>query len=676
MRLTRREALVSVPLALAVGCALAYVIWIVTGQQVRTVDAASWIYDASLVFAGIACLGRAADKGPTRLAFIAFGTGLILWAAGDMYLSNVLYYWDEIPYPSLADAGYLAALPCFFVGIASMVKQRVGHFPIAGWLDGGTAALAAATVATALLSPALVGLTDGDPAQTLTNLAYPLGDLILVSFVVGALALTGTRGARALTLVALGLFVWSFADSFYLYENATFKYAGGWPDMLWLIAALLIAASAYPSVGLRTRHSGPYRSSLYPPALSTLVATAVLIWDHFEHANPAAVWLAAATIVAAVLRLTLSFRENDRLVRALHTETISDALTGLGNRRSLVDDLGRRYENGGGGSALFAMFDLDGFKSYNDSFGHPAGDALLQRLGDNLQRATDGVGKPYRLGGDEFCILAEVNGADPAEVVERARAALSEKGEGFAIGASLGWVIVPEEAQTPSEAMRIADQKMYAEKGERSTRSARHTQDLLMRIVREREPALSMHVDEVSRRALELGRKVGLEGEDLEMLGRAAQLHDIGKIAIPDDILEKPGPLDEIEMRLINRHTLIGERILGAAPAMRPIATLVRSSHENWDGTGYPDALEGDRIPLGARIILITDAFDAMTSGDRPYKKSMTETEALAELRRCSGTQFDPGLVDVFCDLVEAGESEPVLIPPGALGSQKAPVKQ
>jgi two-component system cell cycle response regulator len=670
---------VSVPLALAVGCALAYVIWIVTGQQVRTVDAASWIYDASLVFAGIACLGRAADKGPTRLAFIAFGTGLILWAAGDMYLSNVLYYRDEIPYPSLADAGYLAALPCFFVGIASMVKQRVGHFPIAGWLDGGTAALAAATVATALLSPALVGLTDGDPAQTLTNLAYPLGDLILVSFVVGALALTGTRGARALTLVALGLFVWSFADSFYLYENATFKYAGGWPDMLWLIAALLVAASAYPSVGLQTRHSGPYRSSLYPPALSTLVATGVLVWDHFEHTNPAAVWLAAATIVAAVLRLTLSFRENERLVSALHTETISDALTGLGNRRSLITDLGRRYESAAGargGAFLFAMFDLDGFKSYNDSFGHPAGDALLQRLGDNLSRATAGHGEPYRLGGDEFCILATVNGADPAEVVEGARAALSEKGEGFSIGASVGWVILPDEAPNGSEAMRIADQKMYAEKSERSTRSARHTQDLLMRIVREREPALSMHVDEVSRRALALGRKVGLEGEDLELLGRAAQLHDIGKIAIPEEILTKPGPLDEIEWRLIKRHTLIGERILGAAPAMRPIATLVRSSHENWDGTGYPDGLEGDSIPLGARIILITDAFDAMASGDRPYNKAMDTAEALAELRRCSGTQFDPELVEVFCEVVEVGAGAPVPAPSAPSGSQKAAIEQ
>ncbi|MGZ5376041.1 MAG: bifunctional diguanylate cyclase/phosphohydrolase [Solirubrobacterales bacterium] len=676
MRLARREALVSIPLAFAVGGALFYAIWIATGELNRTWNLASWVYDGSLVMAGIACLARGLDKGPTRVAFIAFGVGLISWAAGDMYLGNVLYYWDEVPYPSLADAGYLFAIPCFFVGIASMVNQRVGHFPLASWLDGSTVALAAAAVATALLSPALVGLNEGDPAFVLTNLAYPLGDLILVTFLAGALVITGTRGARAITLVCLGLFVWAFADSFYLYLNATSWYPNGWADMLWLIAALLMAASAYPTVALETRRRGVYRSSMIPPALSTLIATGVLVFGNFHPTIPAAVWLAGATIVAAVFRLTLSFRENDRLLSALHTETISDALTGLGNRRSLVADLGHRYENGaGGGASLFAMFDLDGFKSYNDSFGHPAGDALLQRLGDNLMRAADGVGKPYRLGGDEFCILAAVNGADPADVVEKARASLSERGEGFSIGASVGWIIVPEDAPTASEAMRIADQRMYAEKTERSTRSARHTQDLLTRIFREREPALSMHVDEVSRHALALGRKLGLTGEDLETLGRAAQLHDIGKIAIPDDILTKPGPLNEIEWRLIERHTLIGERILGAAPAMRPIATLVRSAHENWDGTGYPDALEADKIPLGARIIRITDAFDAMTSG-RPYKKPMTEDEALAELRRCSGTQFEPALVEVFCELVEAGPRVQVPVPPGPAGSRKAAVKQ
>ena len=139
------------------------------------------------------------------------------------------------------------------------------------------------------------------------------------------------------------------------------------------------------------------------------------------------------------------------------------------------------------------------------------------------------------------------------------------------------------------------------------------------------------------------------------MLARAAELHDVGKIAIPDEILHKPGPLEDSEWELMRRHTLIADRILSATPALRPVAQLVRSSHERWDGAGYPDGLSGERIPLGARIIGICDSFDAMTS-QRPYQDAMSPREALAELRRCAGTQFDPGLVEEFHAMVEDGD--------------------
>ena len=128
----------------------------------------------------------------------------------------------------------------------------------------------------------------------------------------------------------------------------------------------------------------------------------------------------------------------------------------------------------------------------------------------------------------------------------------------------------------------------------------------------------------------------------------ATELHDIGKVAVPSAILDKPGRLDPDEWDFIARHTLIGERILGAAPALRPVARLVRSSHEHFDGNGYPDAIAGDEIPLGARIVSVCDAYDAMTS-ERPYQRSLTPVDALEELRRCAGTQFDPAVVEAFC---------------------------
>jgi HD-GYP domain-containing protein (c-di-GMP phosphodiesterase class II) len=143
---------------------------------------------------------------------------------------------------------------------------------------------------------------------------------------------------------------------------------------------------------------------------------------------------------------------------------------------------------------------------------------------------------------------------------------------------------------------------------------------------------------------------VGVQLEDIQTLQLAGELHDIGKVAIPDAILSKPGPLDAKEWALVKGHTLIGERILAAAPALAQVAKLVRASHERFDGSGYPDGLAGEEIPLGSRIIAVCDAYDAMI-GPRPYRLGMSEDVVIAELRRCAGEQFDPMIVEVFCRL-------------------------
>ena len=195
---------------------------------------------------------------------------------------------------------------------------------------------------------------------------------------------------------------------------------------------------------------------------------------------------------------------------------------------------------------------------------------------------------------------------------------------------------------------------MYAEKSRRTGRLERQTHELLVSIVREREPELTDHQDDVSRLAVAVGRELGLDAEDMDVLRRAAEFHDIGKIAIPEEILHKPGTLNEIEWELMRKHTLVGERILGTSQSLAPVARLVRSSHERWDGEGYPEGLAGEEIPLGARIILICDAFAAMRH-ERPYSAVRDQRAALVEIRRGAGTQFDPHLVAVFCAVV-AGE--------------------
>lgn len=349
-------------------------------------------------------------------------------------------------------------------------------------------------------------------------------------------------------------------------------------------------------------------------------------------------------------------RENARMAAASHEEARTDALTGLPNRRALIDDLDSALAHAGGKhGVVVALFDLDGFKQYNDTFGHQAGDALLARLGDRLGTAVDGIGSAYRMGGDEFCVLASVEPARAETVVALAAAALSDSGDGFAIACSHGLALVPSEAFSPSDALRIADQRLYAQKASPSSASRQST-DVLLEVLSERDSELRSHLSTVSGLAERIAERLGLGAHEIKLISLAAKLHDVGKTAIPDEILNKPGPLDQDEWEFMRTHTVIGERIILAAPSLAPSAGLVRSSHERFDGTGYPDALDGGAIPLGASIIAVCDAFDAMVS-QRPYRAAMSRADAVAELRRCAGTQFDPHVVEAFCAVAEESDT-------------------
>jgi diguanylate cyclase (GGDEF)-like protein len=332
--------------------------------------------------------------------------------------------------------------------------------------------------------------------------------------------------------------------------------------------------------------------------------------------------------------------------RELERLGLTDPLTGLHNRRSLMGDLEgtllRRDDS------VLAIFDLDGFKEYNDRFGHPAGDSLLTRLTSVLAATIEGQAQAYRLGGDEFCVLSgPLEGHDPDELVERWRRCFSERGEGFSISASSGAARIPQETSDPSEALRLCDRRMYATKHNRRATAARQTRDVLLAALAARHSELGEHLTGVATAAARVGMRLGLGQRDVQELGYAAELHDVGKVAIPDSILSKPGPLDDVEWDFMRRHTVIGERILAAAPSMKSVAEFVRATHERFDGGGYPDGVSGEEIPMAARIISVCDAYDAMVSG-RPYRPAVSHQQALVELRRCAGTQFDPQVVDAF----------------------------
>ncbi|HUA03233.1 MAG TPA: diguanylate cyclase [Solirubrobacteraceae bacterium] len=346
---------------------------------------------------------------------------------------------------------------------------------------------------------------------------------------------------------------------------------------------------------------------------------------------------------------------------AIREEAMTDALTGLGNRRRLTADLRAAFEDNAetGAPSLLLLFDLDGFKAYNDTFGHLAGDELLTRLGQRLSRAVDGVGRAYRLGGDEFCAHLDLTGADPDRLISTTAAALTETGPEFTIGASLGVVLLPQEADDTARALTLADERMYANKRGRSTGAGCQASEVLLRAMRAKQPELDQHAGHVAELATRVGRRLAVTGEALDEVYRAAQLHDIGKVGIPDAILNKDGELADSEWEFIRNHTILGERILQGAPALRPIARLVRASHERWDGTGYPDRLRGDEIPLGARIVSVCDAYEAMTT-DRTYRPAVSPEIACQELRHCAGGQFDPAVVDAFLAVMaDGGDDRP-----------------
>ncbi len=343
----------------------------------------------------------------------------------------------------------------------------------------------------------------------------------------------------------------------------------------------------------------------------------------------------------------------------LREQAHTDTLTGLGNRRKLAADV-QQWQSPRSEPLVLMLFDLDGFKGYNDTFGHMAGDAMLNRLGAKLEAAVAGSGAAYRLGGDEFCTLLKASLPELETLVAQTAGALVESGENFSVGASYGAVLLPHEADTIDYALQLADERMYERKRDRSSRLPDHTSEVLRLIMTAHQPAHDARSGEVAALARRLGLRMGLSGEQLDELIRAAELQDIGRVGIPDAILNKTGPLSEEEWRFMRQHTLLAERILSAAPALRPVAAIVRSTPERWDGRGYPDGLRGEQAPLAARIIGACVAYHAMIS-DRSYRPRFDPEQAREELRRESGRQFDPAVVSAL--LAELDERDPAKTP-------------
>jgi diguanylate cyclase (GGDEF)-like protein len=351
-------------------------------------------------------------------------------------------------------------------------------------------------------------------------------------------------------------------------------------------------------------------------------------------------------------------RNQDRRREALSRVSRADPLTGCLNRRGFEERLEAELSRAAraGRPLGFVMLDLDRFKEINDTRGHAAGDELLRWAVEVMGEAVRPMDTIGRIGGDEFAVMLPGAGPDDSAVVAgRLQDALGDRAP-----ASIGIACFPTDGADGDELHRAADAKLYAGKRGRSPQLKLTAKELswattLARAVDERMAVQHEHSWKVAEYCVAIAQRLGWSEPEIELLQMAAILHDVGKVSIPDHVLRKREPLTEKDWVSIRQNPVRGAEMVSRIQGLETIVPWVRHSHENFDGSGYPDALSGDAIPLACRILHVADAFDAMTSG-RPYRRPMTVSEAIEELRENAGTQFDPQCVELFVEHTEVSE--------------------
>jgi diguanylate cyclase (GGDEF)-like protein/putative nucleotidyltransferase with HDIG domain len=440
------------------------------------------------------------------------------------------------------------------------------------------------------------------------------------------------------TSLGYGFFItWSVFDVALIAAAVAADGGARSPFTLLLFLPMVFAAAFYP---LR----------IFVPVGALDVFAFLLVADLYGDPDVAYVAFVAGCLAFAAILCAWQAQNHDRARDRLMLVSRTDPLTESLNRRGFEERVTAELDEAmrSGRSFALVLLDLDNFKTVNDLHGHSAGDDLLCWVVDAMRQTVRPMDTIGRLGGDEFAVLAP-GLSDPEAAVfgERIRSVLSER-----IMVTTGIACFPVDGLDPDELQRHADTHLYEQKHGLAASFAAGRRELswaatLARAVDARMASPSEHSATVARYAAGIAQRLGWGGADLAYLRVAAMLHDVGKVSLPDQILRKPAPLDDIEYEEVKMHPVIGADFVNRVDGLSPIAVWVRHSHEHFDGTGYPDALSGEDIPLASRILLVADAFDAMTS-DRPYREALPYEEALDELRRNAGHQFDPRCVAAF----------------------------
>ena len=402
----------------------------------------------------------------------------------------------------------------------------------------------------------------------------------------------------------------------------------------------------------------------------------------FLAALAAALWTTDArllVLMAGPLFTVTLYQRSSLASRRATRDAHTDSLTRIGNNRAYELGLANALAASAGGDAhvTLCLVDVDDFKQINDIYGHPLGDQVLVEVARLLETGTDCLGT-FRFGGDEFAVVLSCTKADAlthAEVLQRSLSGV-QFSHGAVVTVSVGIATFPDDARDQETLERAADAALYWAKQHGKNRSCAYSSAIdaasgteeverriahhvrlraaenLIRVVDAKDEYAGAHSERVALLVEAIARRLGCDDEQVDELKVAGRLHDLGKIAIPDSLLQKPGDLTPAETHRLSHHPALGASLLDGMD-IRPVDVWIRHHHEHWDGSGYPHGLAGEEIPFGSRVILVADAYDAITT-ERSYRAAASPSAAIAEIRAHAGTQFDPSVVAALEEHLEA----------------------
>lgn len=610
-------------------------------------------------------------------------------------LQQIFIIWPDFanrpaPVPRMVvDVIALSAYPLLLLGIWRLPRRALS---VPSYLRISLDGLMVVTSALTFSWYFVLGPTFLESHSTLegkiTDVLFPTGDVMLAACL---LLLGGRTGyfRSVLLLFAAGQSIVIGADVIFSWVSLYQKFiAGTMLDILWSLGFMLIGVAVWTSRQAMTfirledepRRLPSLITSLMPYALLPLVGALVLYTEQAPNRvvlKHGVFWGAFTLICLVLVRQVLALLENRELNGRLEGLATTDPLTGLCNHRAFHARLAEEAAIAQAEKQVLAvvMLDLDNFKFFNDAYGHAAGDEVLRQVTRALRQSTTPNDTVGRFGGDEFALLL------PLKTVGSLRQGISAQGvqqslevsladlffqppgspSPIPLTISLGVAVFPEEADTPLEALELADCRLlHFKTGGGTDHPAEQlcrelTRSLsgfpmlnaLVTAVDNKDRYTRRHSEDVLTYSLQIADQFGLDLETRRTIQIAALLHDVGKIGVPDRVLRKPGKLTDEEYEAIQQHPLMGAVIVGAVPGFEDTLDAVRHHHERWDGGGYPFGLHGEETPFLARVVSVADAFSAMTT-DRPYRKGMEQGKALRILEEGAGTQWDPDCVQAL----------------------------